>query len=78
MKIFHLARPDSEKWGYDEAIEFIIISSSAKKARQLAADDPGDEGANVWTDSKESIIECIGTANKQQTEGVVVRDYRGT
>ena len=77
MKIYYLKRP-SENWGYDEAVEFVIISSSAKKARQLASNDHGDEGGHVWVDSDTSTIECIGIANKQQTEGIVVKYYRGS
>lgn len=60
---------------YDQVVEFIIIAETQQEAREMASDQPGDEGAHVWLDRRKSTIKELGTATKPCESRVVIRDY---
>lgn len=62
----------------DEAYGFVVRARSARRARQLAAGEAGDEGREVWT-RPFSTCRQLGTARfLDVTEEVVLRDFHGT
>jgi hypothetical protein len=46
MKFYKLTRKEAVE--YDEAIEMIVRVKSSKQAREIAADNRGDESDYVW------------------------------
>jgi len=63
-----LAHPD-----YDEARAFVVSAPCSLHARAFAADNCGDEGPTVWTDSTRSTCDRID--DDVPAAGVVIRDF---
>ncbi len=49
---------DWEPW-YDKAFGFVVRASSEVHARQVAAEEAGDEGPDVWLDAAKTRCEVI-------------------
>ncbi len=47
-----------EPW-YDKAFGFVVRASSELHARQIASDEAGDEGKDVWLDAAKTRCEVI-------------------
>jgi len=71
MSLYLLKRPDNDI-GYDEVDGVIVCASTAKRARQMAADNCGDEGG-VWLDPKRATCQLIHGA---MSPGIVLRSFR--
>jgi hypothetical protein len=72
MNVYILKR---EQTGYDEAIGFTVCVFSEAKARMLAAEQAGDEGADTWL----LDAECkeVGVSNSYASkEEVLLRSFR--
>lgn len=83
MLIFLLKRTHSQYWQAGEARGFVVIAASAAIARIRAAEQCGDEGAEIWHDPHLSTCELIGAAALAaiypagQEAHVVLRGYYG-
>lgn len=70
MKLYVLRRNPS----YDEAGGFVVRASSAKRARELAAEQCGDEGMGVWLNPEDSTCRQLKEDGRSE---VILRDYYG-
>ena len=81
MKLFELRPEKKEKleklsknpwrpW-YDKCFGVIVRASSKKRAREIAADNCGDEGKDAWLDPKYST--CVKLTHKGE-EGLIMED----
>jgi len=72
MKLF-LLKP-RENWNpwYDKAFGFVVAAQTRKRARQLASIKCGDEGEEVWLNSKLTSCKEIILPKK---EGIILRDF---
>lgn len=52
----------------------VVIAPSETRARQIAADNAGDEGVYPWAFTAK--VTALGTAARDITEGLVLRDFR--
>ncbi|HSG19963.1 MAG TPA: hypothetical protein VLA31_04265 [Burkholderiaceae bacterium] len=75
MNIYSLTRP-AGTIGYDEAAGFVVVASSSKEAREIAANNRGDEGSAMWLEADRTTCQKIGTASLSQKAGKVLRDFR--
>lgn len=81
MKLIYTLRRQGHDGGpirYDEATDMVVIASSAKAARQVAAANCRDEGPDVWLNGRRSgkpfaRIKCIGFA-KLNDNGSIKQD----
>ncbi len=71
MNIYHLKR--TTRVGYDETCEIVIICASEARARELAAENAGDEAEAEWTKLADCF--CIGYADPSREEEIVCRDF---
>lgn len=74
MKLFHLHRLNGQA-GIDEARAFVVAARDEFEARELAADEAGDEGAAFWYSEATVAAKEIGTAGPD-VHGVIVCDFR--
>ena len=58
---------------YDKSFGFVCRALSEQEARQYAADDSGDEGAEAWLDSTLSTCEELSADGEL---GVVMQDFK--
>lgn len=79
MKLWYLAvRQDLPKnlrdyWGYDCVYAQVIRAPNATRARELASENKGDEGASAWLDPAWTVCEVV-TAKGE--EGTIIYDFR--
>jgi hypothetical protein len=87
MKLWELAPNntdgDDSPWNpwYDKCFKFVIRAKTAKKAREIAEENAGDENkdcrgnkyCNVWLDSK--LTYCI-ELKKEGEEILIIKDLR--
>jgi len=84
MNIYHLFR--KEDAGADEARAFVIIAQHPTHARNIAAENCGDEEPQTWQDESKTVCRRIGNSvigfpSKAQAERfasmgrVVCRDF---
>lgn len=52
----------------------VVIAANETRARQIAADNAGDEGVYPWAFTAK--VTPLGYAAKDITEGLVLRDFR--
>ena len=71
MNIYLLER--TEDIGYDEADGFVVAAVGVAKARALAGEGSGDEGAGPWLEPGQSTCRKIGEGTVKP--GVVLRSY---
>ena len=77
MKLY-LLRPidtgEDSAWSpwYDKIFGFVIRAVSVEQARHFAAREAGDEGKDVWYDSKQTICEEL-TADG--VPGIILVDF---
>lgn len=75
MKLYIL-RPskDSDLWSpwYDKAFGFVIRANSEMEAREIAANEHGDEGRQAWLSYASS--ECHELTSDGDSE-IVIRDF---
>lgn len=71
MKIWHLFRTD--KIGYDEVREMVVMAETASKARQLAGLYRGDEDILAWHNPDRSKCRGIGEGLAKRSK-IIVRD----
>ena len=66
-------RSDSpwDPW-YDKAFAFVVRAADESEARELASEDCGDEGREVWLDS--TITSC-DVLDSNGPSHVICRDY---
>lgn len=67
MKIYLLTRKD--RIGYDEYDSKVVVAKTAKRARDLANEEQGDEG-NVWINPKIVICKQV-----KMIEGIVLSSF---
>lgn len=71
---YHLSRKDDDRSPiYDCANQFVICTTSQKKARKIASQRAGDEGEAVWLDSSKS--DCYEMVPGEKEEGIIVCDF---
>ena len=72
MKLWIL-RPveDWEPW-YDKAFGFIVCAETKKEARKLASSDAGNEGKEVWFDSKLTSCKELKPIKKKR---IILKDF---
>lgn len=61
MTVFLLQRINQEEPKWDCHNGHVIVADSVQRARTIAAQDAGDEGAAVWLNPKCSTCEPVGT-----------------
>lgn len=63
--------------GYDVVDGFVIAAMRVQRARQIASENYGDEGPEVWLQAG-SKCELLSreTADLYMAEGVVLRSFR--
>lgn len=54
MKIYLVERTD--KKGYDEYYNFVVVASSPTTARELCMERSADEGEKVWLDARVTVL----------------------
>ena len=64
---------------YDEADAFVIAATSPKAARNMIRNKNkcGDEGVDIWLDTKQSKCKLLGPAQYVKNPQIIVRSYRG-
>jgi len=72
---FYLLKQKPDEPGWDEADGFVVQCDRAKEARQIASENAGDEGAEVWLDPKRSTCEKIDPHRK--TPRLILKSYHG-
>lgn len=72
MKLYLLKRMPEDGW-YDEANGFVVRAKSPRAARELAAEQCGDEGRGTWLNASTST--CMYLTDKNGTAGVIMRDF---
>jgi hypothetical protein len=73
MKIYKLVNFAGYQ-GYDTYDAMVIAASSAKRARQLANEETGDEG-KIWADANMVSCEMIGRACSSVVEGRIIGSF---
>lgn len=66
-------RPDPWSFPYDVALGFIVRAETEQQARELAAEQAGDEGRNAWLDPDYST--CMVLTDTGEA-GVILRDFK--
>lgn len=59
----------------DAAHGFVVRAKDAASAREIASAQAGDEGKEVWLDSKKVKIKAVGIATSSDRPGVILRDF---
>lgn len=72
----YLLTQTTEYPGWDEARGMVVAAPSYRLARSIAAQHPGDEGANTWLTAAYSKCALIATDSKLRA-GLVLRDLKG-
>lgn len=76
MKLFLIKRPEAKvAYGHDEVAGFVIRADTAKRARELAAAQCGDEGKEAWLFATVSSSHLLAL-DVSGREGVILRDFR--
>lgn len=77
MKIYKLERTEAglSRGIYDCANGFVVVAEHPEQARELASQQHGDEGAEVWFVEHLSACVHLGTALKGAEAGVIIRNY---
>jgi len=63
---------------FDKVFSFVVEAKTEREARDLAAEDAGDEGDDAWLLEKYSTCTEIGLSKAYAEERIVVRDFAGT
>ena len=66
----------SYRFSYDAYHGFVVCAETEGEAREIASGNPGDEGADSWTDIAITSCEDIGIANDSTSTGIVLADMR--
>ena len=74
MNIYLLKRPDDEV-GYDEVAGFILVAPNGKEARELAANECGDEGHDTWTTPLVASCRKVGTSVRK-SKHVLLQSFK--
>lgn len=75
----YLLRRKTDLRSYDVANGFVVRAETPSKARRAILDSEfeiGDEGPEVWTDTRRSSCKKIGVAPDNAPRGIVLRDFR--
>lgn len=74
MKLWLLkpATRGDERWGYDCAYGFVVRAETELDARELAAEEHGDEGVKSWIRPEDTTCEELLPEGSAQ---VVLRDF---
>jgi hypothetical protein len=73
MKIWFIER-NSGIGDYDAYWGHIVEAPSPKRARQMVAEHPGDEGPDVWLDTNKVTVKLIGEG-KSDAPCIWLSDY---
>jgi hypothetical protein len=57
---------------YDKAFGFVVIAETEDDARDVASEDPGDEGGDAWRDANCST--CVELVAEGEAR-IVLRDF---
>jgi hypothetical protein len=71
MKFWHLFRTNAGDVTYDEYDAFVIEAATESEAREIACNNPGDEGS-VWRDPDRVRCEELVTSG---TPGVIIGSF---
>mgnify|MGYP001561315923 FL=1 len=72
MKLYLLRRKRNGMLGYDEAHGMVVRARSASRARAIASENAGDEGATTWKDAERSSCSYLIPEGR---EGLVLLDF---
>lgn len=54
---------DANQLGWEENHAILVVAKNELEARELAANDAGEEGPKPWLDNKRSLAKEIGPAD---------------
>lgn len=77
-KYLFLLEQKDDSLNLDEVKKFVVVSETYPGARELAAKNAGDEGADLWKDEDRSSCKMIGSFFEQEgLSDVIIRDMPG-
>lgn len=72
--VYVLRRGPMSKPRYDAAFGFVVVADDEAQARQMAAQQCGDEGPDVWLSGK-LTVDILGEALPGHMPNVWLRDF---
>lgn len=74
LTLFLVQRDADARPEYDTMMSCVVAATSPAKARAIAQQHKGDEGAAVWKD-RSTTVKVVGTASPNLSEGLVCRNF---
>lgn len=72
MHLYLVERKDGDRIGYDETLAVVVNAATSREARDLAATQAGDEGADAWrSTARTRCTRLVPTANPR----VILRSF---
>lgn len=73
MKLYLLTRND--KTGYDEYLGYVIAADTETQARDIAAANAADEGAEVWNSQLDCNVTLLALNSTKREAGIVLDSF---